>query len=82
MTWLLSLPARLKAWLGAAVVAVLAFAGVYMAGRKDGRQKAAEKDHKQADKIRERADNARERSASDGRTSDERLRDHDRLRDG
>lgn len=82
MTWLLSLPVRLKAWLVAAVVAVLAFLGVYLAGRKDGRQKAAEKDYRQADKIRERADDARERSASDGRTSDERLREHNRLRDG
>jgi hypothetical protein len=82
VTWLLSLPARIKGALVAAVVGILALAATYRAGKRDGRQGASERDHRQADKIRERADDARERSSSDLRDVDERLRDHDRLRDG
>lgn len=60
MTWLLG------TWLGRAVsgalVALLAFLGVYTAGRREGAQRAKnrmeKRDHERADEIRRRARDA------------------------
>lgn len=69
--------------LGAALGAILAVAGAWLAGRRSGttseRLKAQRKDFENAREIERRAD--RIRAALDGRTPDQRLRDHDGLRD-
>lgn len=65
--------------LGAALGAIAAVAGAWLAGRRSGttreRLKAQRKDFENAREIERRAD--RIRAALDGRTPDQRLRDHD-----
>lgn len=76
MTWLLTLPRRLRLWLGIAAGVALAVVGAWLAGRRDGRTGA------QADATRDtlrRVQRGQEAAArgQDGRTPDQRLRDND-----
>jgi hypothetical protein len=67
---------RLKAAAVAVVGALLAFAGVYIAGRKDGRQKAAQD---AAEETVNRVEKGNEQVARNrGADPTERLRDNDR----
>lgn len=76
-------------WLkrGALALAGLALAllGARWSGKREGlsqaRSEAQQKDAKNARKIEDRADAARRRADADKRAPDERLRDHNALRD-
>ena len=76
---------RLGRYAAAAGLAVAAVAGVYLRGRSEGREdaqrEAREADHDRAAEIRETAAEARADGLSDGRSPDDRLRGHGRLRD-
>jgi hypothetical protein len=65
VTWLLSLPGRLKGALVGALAGILALAGVYIAGRRDGRQRGAQKAAEDYRKTRQRIDDAEKPSDPD-----------------
>lgn len=78
------LATKVGRWLAGAVAALVALAGIFFAGKREGRQNANEaakrKDAERALETKEKADAAL-RDRDTGRSVDERLRDHGRLRD-
>ena len=74
---------RLRAWLGGAMALVLAFAGAWVAGRREGRSRAPTDALRDQLKSDERGRNAaaKEKRATDG-ASDRELVDRLRARDG
>lgn len=72
---------ELYMWVGGIAAALLGAMGLYFKGGSNAKKKAKIGDLEGALEVGSKADEARKNSSDDDRSGDDRLRDHDRIRD-